>query len=134
MNRSFSKIRKMEIMDIHQKDIRNVFNENYRGKFQNIYSNKLLFLGAVNAYLNTFKKAGQLDPANENRMKIDTEATRDYIISKGTYQGKPITEEEAKKLTEYELLRANTDDILFAYIPDYKPTDVMEDFEGKAYL
>jgi hypothetical protein len=134
MNRSFSKIRKMEIMDIHQKDIRNVFKEAYRGKYQNFYPNKLLFLGAVNAYLKEFVKAGQLDPANENRMKIDTEATRDYIISKGTYKGKPITEEEAKKLTEYELLRANTDDILFAYIPDYKPTDVMEDFEGKAYL
>lgn len=67
-------------------------------------------------------------------MKIDTEATRDYIIEKGTYKGKPISEEEAKKLTEYELLRANTDDILFAYIPDYKPTDVMEDFKGAAYL
>lgn len=133
-NRSFTKIRKMEIMDLHQKDIRNVFKESYRGKYQNIYSNKLLFLGAVNSYLKTFIKAGQLDPANENRIKIDTEATRDYIIEKGTYKGKPISEEEAKKLTEYELLRANTDDILFAYIPDYKPTDVMEDFKGAAYL
>lgn len=134
MNRSFSKIRKVEIMDIHQKDIRNVFKEAYRGKYQNFYPNKLLFLGAVNTYLKEFVKAGQLDPANENRMTIDIEATRDYIISKGTYKGKPITEEEAKKLTEYELLRANTDDILFATIKDYKPTDVMEDFEGKAYL
>lgn len=133
-NRSFTKIRKMEIMDIHQKDIRNVFKEAYRGKYQNIYSNKLLFLGAVNAYLKTFVDAGQLDPANENRMKIDVEATRDYIMAKGTYKGKPISEEECKKLTEYELLRANTDDILFAYIPDYKPTDVMEDFKGAAYL
>ena len=134
MNRSFTKIRKMQIMDLHQKDIRNVFKESYRGKYQNIYSNKLLFLGAVNAYLKDFVKAGQLDPANENRMKIDTEAVRDYIMEKGTYKGKPITEEECKKLSEYELLRANTDDILFAYIPDYKPTDVMEEFEGKAYL
>lgn len=134
MNRSFTKIRKMEIMDLHQKDIRNTFKDYYRGKYQNIYSNKLLFLGAVNAYLNDFIKAGQLDPANENRMKIDIEATRNYIMGKGVYKGKPITEEECKKLTEYELLRANTDDILFAYIPDYKPTDVMEDFEGEAYL
>lgn len=68
-NRSFTKIRKMEIMDLHQKDIRNVFKENYRGKYQNIYSNKLLFLGAVNSYLKTFIKAGQLDPANENRYR-----------------------------------------------------------------
>ena len=133
-NRSFTKIRKMEIMDLHQKDIRNTFINSYRGKYQNIYSNKLLFLGAVNAYLATFQKAGQLDPANENRMKIDTEAVRNYIISKGTYKGKSITEEEAKKLTEYDLCRANTDDIVFAYIPDYKPTDVMEDFQGEAYL
>lgn len=134
MGRSFTKIRKMEIMDLHQKDIRNTFKDSYRGKYQNIYSNKLLFLGAVNAYLATFQKAGQLDPANENRMKIDTEAVRSYIISKGTYQGKAITEEEAKKLTEYELCRANTDDIVYAYIPDYKPTDVMEDFEGQAFM
>lgn len=134
MNRSFTKIRKMEIMDLHQKDIRNTFVNSYRGKYQNIYSNKLLFLGAVNAYLATFQKSGQLDPANENRMKIDTEAVRNWIISKGTYKGKPITEEEAKKLTEYDLCRANTDDIVFAYIPDYKPTDVMEDFQGEAYL
>lgn len=133
-NRSFTKIRKIEIMDLHQKDIRNTFINSYRGKYQNIYSNKLLFLGAVNAYLATFQKAGQLDPANENRMKIDTEAVRNYIISKGTYKGKSITEEEAKKLTEYDLCRANTDDIVFAYIPDYKPTDVMEDFQGEAYL
>ena len=67
-------------------------------------------------------------------MKIDTEAVRNWIIEKGTYKGKPITEEEAKKLTEYDLCRANTDDIVFAYIPDYKPTDVMEDFKGEAYL
>ncbi|MHD0313975.1 phage tail sheath protein [Fusobacterium varium] len=133
-NRSFSKIRKMEIMDLHQKDIRNVFNTSYRGKFQNIYSNKLLFLAAVNAYLLTFTKAGQLDPANENKMKIDIEATREWIIGKGTFNGKPISEEEGKKLTEYQLLRANTDDILFAHIPDYKPTDVMEDFQGQAIL
>lgn len=134
MGRSFTKIRKMEIMDLHQKDIRNTFINYYRGKYQNIYSNKLLFLGAVNSYLSEFQKAGQLDPANENRMKIDIEAVRDYIISKGNYKGKPITEEEAKKLTEYELLRANTDDIVFAYIPDYKPTDVMEDFQGQAFM
>ena len=67
-------------------------------------------------------------------MKIDIEAVRNYIIDKGTYKGKPISEEEAKKLSEYELCRANTDDIVFAYIPDYKPTDVMEDFQGEAYL
>lgn len=134
MNRSFSKIRKMEIMDLHQKDIRNVFINSYRGKYQNIYSNKLLFLAAVNAYLKEFIKAGQLDPANENKMQIDTEAVRNWIIGKGTYKGKPITEEQAKKLSEYELCRANTDDIVFAWIPDYKPTDVMEDFQGEAYL
>ena len=134
MNRSFTKIRKMEIMDLHQKDIRNTFKDYYRGKYQNIYSNKLLFLGAVNSYLAEFQKSGQLDPANENRMKIDIEAVRSWIVEKGTYKGKPITEEEAKKLTEYELCRANTDDIVFAYIPDYKPTDVMEDFEGQAFM
>lgn len=134
MNRSFSKIRKMEIMDIHQKDIRNTFINSYRGKYQNNYENKLLFIGAVNAYLQKFVKAGQLDPANENKMKIDTEAVRNFIREKGVFEGKAITEEEIKKLTEYKLLRANTDDIVFAYIPDYKPTDVMEDFEGSAYL
>lgn len=134
MNRSFSKIRKMEIMDLHQKDIRNTFKDFYRGKYQNIYDNKMLFIGAVNAYLNDFVKAGQLDPANENKMKIDVEAVRNYIAGKGVYQGKTITEEECKKLTDYELMRANTDDILFAHIPDYKPTDVMEDFKGEAHL
>lgn len=134
MNRSFSKIRKMEIMDLHQKDIRNTFKYYYRGKYQNFYPNKLLFLGAVNSYLDTFVKNGQLDPANENRMKIDLQAHRNFLLGKGVYQGKPITEEEIKKLSDYELLRINTDDIVFAYVPDYKPTDVMEDFKGEAYL
>lgn len=133
-NRSFSKIRKMEIMDIHQKNIRNTFKESYRGKYQNIYSNKLLLLGAINGYLSEFVRSGQLDPANENKMVINIEAHRRYILEKGTYKGKPITEEETNKLSDYELLRANTDDIVFAYIPDYKPTDVMEDFVGEAYL
>ncbi|MGL4968922.1 MAG: hypothetical protein ACRC5B_01960, partial [Fusobacteriaceae bacterium] len=134
MNRSFSKIRKMEIMDIHQKDIRNTFKEYYRGKYQNIYANKLLFMGAVNAYLSDFIKAGQLNPANENKMKIDIDAHKKFLIEKGVYKGKQITEDEVNKMSEYELLRIDTDDIVFAYIPDYKPTDVMEDFKGEAYL
>ena len=37
-------------------------------------------------------------------------------------------------MSEYELLRIDTDDIIFASVPDYKPTDVMEDFKGEAYL
>lgn len=134
MNRSFSKIRKMEIMDIHQKDIRNTFKEYYRGKYQNIYANKLLFMGAVNAYLSDYIKAGQLNPANENKMKIDIDAHKKFLIEKGVYKGKQITEEEVNKMSEYELLRIDTDDIVFAYVPDYKPTDVMEDFKGEAYL
>lgn len=134
MNRSFSKIRKMEIMDIHQKDIRNTFKEYYRGKYQNIYSNKLLFIGAVNAYLSNYVKAGQLNPANENKMKIDIEAHKKFLIEKGFYKGKQITEDEVNKMSEYELLRIDTDDIIFASVPDYKPTDVMEDFKGEAYL
>lgn len=134
MNRSFSKIRKMEIMDIHQKDIRNTFKEYYRGKYQNIYANKLLFMGAVNAYLSDYIKAGQLNPANENKMKIDIDAHKKFLIEKGVYKGKQITEEDVNKMSEYELLRIDTDDIVFAYVPDYKPTDVMEDFKGEAYL
>ena len=134
MNRSFSKIRKMEIMDIHQKDIRNTFKEYYRGKYQNVYSNKLLFIGAVNAYLSNYVKAGQLNPANENKMKVDIEAHKKFLIEKGVYKGKQITEDEVNKMSEYELLRIDTDDIIFASVPDYKPTDVMEDFKGEAYL
>lgn len=133
-NRSFSKIRKMEIMDIHQKNIRNIFKESYRGKYQNLYPDKLLLLGAINGYLAEFVKAGQLDPAYENKMVIDIKAHRNYLISKGVYKKGPITEEEVNKLSDYELLRINTDDIVFAYIPEYKPTDVMEDFVGEAYL
>lgn len=134
MNSSFCKIRIMEIMDLNQKDIREVFCESYRGKYQNFYENKMKFLSAVNAYLAKFVKRGQLDPANENKMVIDIEATRNWLIGQGTLNGKPLTEEQAKKLTPYQLMRANTKDILFAYIPDYKPTDVMEDFFGKAIM
>ena len=82
INISFSKKRKMEIMDNHQKDIRNTFKENYRGKYQNIYAKKLLFTGAVNAYISDYITAGQLNPPNENKMKIDIDAHKKFLIEK----------------------------------------------------
>ncbi|MGL5754028.1 MAG: phage tail sheath C-terminal domain-containing protein, partial [Paraclostridium sp.] len=133
-NVSFTKIRKMEIMDIHQKDIRNTFKSSYRGRYQNTYDNKRLLLGAINSYLSTFKKNGQLNPSYDNKMVIDLEAHRKFLLDKGTYKGKQITEEDIKKMSDYELARIDTDDKVFAYIPQYKPTDVMEDFYGEAIM
>ncbi|MGL5229888.1 MAG: hypothetical protein ACRCZO_13805 [Cetobacterium sp.] len=133
-NVSFTKIRKMEIMDIHQKDIRNTFKSSYRGRYQNTYDNKRLLLGVINSYLSTFKKNGQLNPSYDNKMVIDLEAHRKFLLDKGTYKGKAITEEDIKKMSDYELARIDTDDKVFAYIPQYKPTDVMEDFYGEAIM
>ena len=124
----------MEIMDIHQKDIRNTFKSSYRGRYQNTYDNKRLLLGAINSYLSTFKKNGQLNPSYDNKMVIDLEAHRKFLLDKGTYKGKQITEEDIKKMSDYELARIDTDDKVFAYIPQYKPTDVMEDFYGEAIM
>lgn len=133
-NVSFTKIRKMEIMDINQKDIRNTFKDSYRGKYQNIYENKRLLLGAINSYLSVFKKNGQLNPSYDNKMVIDLEAHRKFLLEKGVYKGKSITEEDIKKMSDYELARIDTDDKVFAFIPEYKPTDVMEDFYGEAIM
>ena len=67
-------------------------------------------------------------------MVIDLEAHTKFLLDKGTYKGKAITEEDIKKMSDYELARIDTDDKVFAYIPQYKPTDVMEDFYGEAIM
>lgn len=127
-NRSFSKIRLMEIMDLNMKDIRETYDDYYLGKYQNFYGNKKLFMGAVNAYLGTFKEGGQLDPAHANKMDVDLAAHKTFLLEQGE------DEEYVNGLSEYQLRRVNTADKLFANIKDYKPTDVMEDCVIKAYL
>jgi hypothetical protein len=127
--KSFSKIRLMEIMDLHKKDIRDTYDDYYLGKYQNIYTNKMRFAGAVNAYLSEFVKDGQLDSANENKLDVDIDANKTWCLANGKY-----TEEELAEMDDYTARRVNTGDDVLMKIEDYKPTDVMEDMTIEVYL
>ncbi|NBI30714.1 phage tail sheath subtilisin-like domain-containing protein [Chengkuizengella marina] len=79
----FKKIKIIEGHDLIREDITRTFNDNYVGKVNNSYDNQVLFITAVNAYLNGL--LGEvLDGASDNKIDVDVEAQRKAWESQGT--------------------------------------------------
>ena len=130
-NRGFSKLRLVEIMDLHQKDIRKTYDEYYLGKYPNDWDHKRNFCDAVDMYLSSFTEAPTLclNPNYVARMVIDTKRQKEWLIANGK-----LEKEEATKMTSLDIDKADTMDKGFYRIENYKPLDVMEDIDINVYL
>lgn len=116
-SKHFSKIKIVEGMDFVKDDIRDTFEDSYVGKVINNYDNKLLFLGAINAYFQVIAKDNILDVNTDNRAEINFTAQLLYLKSIGV---------NVDDLTVQEILEYNTESYVFAGAA-VKFVDAMED-------
>ncbi|SDZ19336.1 phage tail sheath C-terminal domain-containing protein [Tindallia californiensis] len=71
----WKKIKIIEGHDLVKEDIRRTFNDEYVGRVNNSYDNQVLFISAVNAYLQTLE-GEVLNPNVDNFVDVDIEAQR----------------------------------------------------------
>ena len=115
----FKKIRVVEAIDLIRDDIKTTWIEMYSGKVNNTYNNKLLFLGAVNAYFKDLQKQEVLDPSFEALAEIDIESQRIYLQSIGV---------EVEDMKDQEIKEYPTGDKVFVKAKG-SILDAMEDLD-----
>lgn len=116
------KIKIVELLDLLQWDLRLAIQDNYIGKFQNSYDNKLLLITAVKLYLQALAK-DQLIEADFT-CDIDVEEQDAYLQSIGV---------ATAEMTEKQIREANTKTFVFLAL-DIRPIDAIEDVRLKIYL
>lgn len=121
---AFQKIRIMDILDTIANDIVSTFRLSYVGKLQNTFTNKCMLVSAINAYLEGLAAEGLLDAANDNKVYISIEKTKNYLKGKGV---------DVTDMTDKEIERANTGSYVFLD-GVCSPTDAMEDLDLGMYL
>ena len=126
--RRFSKVKVVRSLFIITEDLKKAWN-NYKGARLNSYLNKIAFLNAVNAYTESLKEQGILDPDYDNTFDIDLSQHKIYLMTE-----RGISKDEVEKMSEAELRRINTVDIVYARCDELMPLDCMEDFYGKAII
>ena len=114
----WKKIKLVRIYDKVYTDIRSTFEDEYIGKVQNSYENKLLLCAAVNAYYEVLEQEGLLDPG-KSRLDIDVVAQKTYLRS----IGEPVDE-----WNEQQIKEANTRDQVFVAGP-LRALDAIEDIQ-----
>lgn len=120
----FKKIRIIEIIDTIRDDITKAINEDYKGKVINTYNNKMLLVGAINAYFAILAKEDILDPEFNNNCAIDIGYQRTYLKGIGA---------KIDGLTDLQVAKYNTNDQVFLTCR-IKPTDAMEEFNIQVYI
>lgn len=110
----WKKIKVVTVMDMIRKDIKTTCEDEYIGKVNNTYANKLLLKNAINAYFETLVQEGAL---LSGECDIDVDAQRNYLKSTGV---------DVTKMTDAEIKEANTGDKVFL-IASIKIADVMEE-------
>lgn len=113
----FKKIKIMEAIDQMRDDIYKVFNDEYVGKVNNSYDNKILFLSSINAYFKQLQRDEILDPNFEAKSEIDIDAQKIYLQSIGV---------NLDNLKEQEIKEYNTGSKIFLKAKG-SPLDAMED-------
>lgn len=99
----WKKIKLVRIYNLVYNDIKRTFEDEYIGKVQNSYKNKLLLCAAINAYYESLEEAGLLD-AGKSYVEIDVEAQKTYLRSIGV---------DVDNMSEQEIKEANTGDKVF---------------------
>lgn len=75
----FSKIKILEAVDMIRDDIRTAFEDEFVGKVENSYDNKIVFIAAVNKYFKDLANRGVLYDKFDNKAEIDIDATREWL-------------------------------------------------------
>ena len=75
----FSKIKILEAVDMIRDDIRTTFEDEFVGKVENSYDNKIVFIAAVNKYFKDLANRGVLYDKFDNKAEIDIDATREWL-------------------------------------------------------
>lgn len=71
----------VEAQDMMLDDIRSTFKNNYIGKYKNKLDNQIIFISAVNTYLNELAKQGVLDDEFSNKSDIDVDTQRQAWVA-----------------------------------------------------
>lgn len=82
VSQDFRYIKIVEGIDLIHDDIADTFRDDYVGKVNNTYENKMLFINAIHAYFNEIVGT-VLDPNATNRVEIDIDANADYASLRG---------------------------------------------------
>ena len=75
----FSKIKIIEAIDMMRDDVRTTFEDEFVGKVENSYDNKIVFVAAVNKYFKDLANRGVLYDEFDNKAEIDIESTRQWL-------------------------------------------------------
>lgn len=112
------KIKIIEGMDLYQDDIRNTFTDSYVGKHVNDYDHKQMLVAAIQAY-HTELAGDVLDASYENKVAVDADAQKQYLVEKG---------QDVSQMSDTEILTANTGSQVFI-VSNVKFVDAMEDLQ-----
>lgn len=123
MGADWKKIKVVRILNKLYEDIRRTAEDQYIGKMNNSYINKLLLVSAINAYFEELEQSGVLDPG-KNRAEIDTAAQRTYLQSIGV---------STVGWNDQQVKEANTNDQVFLRA-SAQPLDAIEDIKLDIYL
>ncbi|MDF2923172.1 MAG: phage-like element pbsx protein XkdK [Paenibacillaceae bacterium] len=119
----WKKIKVVRILNKIYEDIRTTAEDNYIGKINNSYINKLLLVAAINAYFEQLEQSGVLDPG-KSTAGIDTAAQRTYLQSIGV---------STVGWNDQQVREANSRDQVFLTAAA-KPLDAIEDIKLDIYL
>lgn len=129
INEDWKKIKLVRIYDKVYTDVYKTIEDEYIGKVQNSYENKLLLISAITAYFEVLEQEGILDPG-KNICRIDVAAQKTYLRSIGYEMpdGRGVDD-----MDEQEIKEANTKDKVFleSYI---KGLDAIEDFKMVVHI
>lgn len=118
---SYKKIKIVNIMNLMFDDLRKTIQDQYIGKFNNDYDDKLILVTAVNSY---FKNLINQSIITSGEASIDIEAQRNYLIQSGV---------DTTEMTDQEILEANTGSIVYLKGTVGIP-DAIEDVEFPIYI
>lgn len=114
----WKKIKLVRILDMLYTDVKGTIEDEYIGKEQNSYEEKLLLISAVNRYFETLENERVLD-VGANRCDIDLEAQKAYLQSIGV---------DTTVLTDQQIKEYNTRDKVFL-VSSVRPLDAIEDVQ-----
>lgn len=118
---SFKKIRIIEILDMVKDDIYKTMKREYIGKISNTYDNRMNCIGTINSYLKELQNQEILGDG-ENKVDIDVEAHKNYMLSKG------ISEETINQMDENKIRKYNTGSNFYVK-GSITPVDSIEDIK-----
>lgn len=120
----FKKIKIIEALDMLRDDIRLTFEDDFVGKVENSYDNKVLFIAAINKYFAQLMQEGVLYSAYDNKAEIDIEGNRKWLKD----HNKPVD-----TMDDETIKTANTGTTVFIKA-NIQVQDAIEDLSFTVYM